>query len=73
MTFERFGMWVFAGIGRLLVLVGSLAVIQQFVVETSLADAFITALLYGGGLIGFGTVLGKLARLALNDGKPGPR
>jgi len=72
MSFERFGMWVFVGIGRFLVIIGILAFYQRLVVEPRVSDALITAVLYGGSLIGFGTVLSKLGRLALGqrpDGK----
>ncbi len=65
MSFERFGMWIFVGLGRLLVIVGVLAAFQRVIVEQRLVDAFVTGLLYGGSLIGFGTVLGKLGRQAL--------
>ncbi len=65
MEIERFAMWVFVALGRLLVVVGGLAIVERFFVERSLADAFVTALLYGGGLIGFGTILTKMGRLGL--------
>ncbi len=62
---HSFTAWTMIFMGRILRIVGPLALIQQIVVNRELAVALIAGLLYGGGLFGLGVVLRRMGRLAL--------
>lgn len=62
---QSFTAWTMIVTGRLLRIVGPLALIQQIVVSRELAVALIAGLLYGGGLFGLGVVLRRMGRIAL--------
>ena len=65
MDLERFGMKTMVFMGRAVEIIGLLAIVERFWVDTSIAVAAITAGFYGGTLVGFGRALVWVGELGL--------
>ncbi len=62
---QRLVMWSMVGVGRLFVAAGLISVPVRFFVEPTVFGALLTGGLYGGGLVGLGTILSRMGRLGL--------